>query len=104
VTADVLGARSDWEDAYRRLEEAMRDPSRAEGLRRQLEVLLEELRKRVGATFTLRELTDEYRHADDWAREAVAERAATPGWVPALAMVEGAAFRLYSRSAVDYEP
>jgi hypothetical protein len=104
VTADVESARRDWEDAYRRLQAAAQDPARAEGLRLQLEVLTDELRKRVGATYTLRELASEYRHADRWARDAVGERAATPGWVPLLSVVEGAAFLLYSRGAVDYEP
>ena len=44
------------------------------------------------------------RRADDWARDAVAERAASSGWPGNLSLVEGAAFLLYSRGAVDYEP
>ena len=35
---------------------------------------------------------------------AVAERAASSGWPGNLSLVEGAAFLLYSRGAVDYEP
>jgi len=104
VTPDVESARHDWEDAYRRLEEAARDPLRAEGLRLQLEVVTAELRKRVGGTFTLGELATEYRHSDAWSRDAVAERASTPGWPRTLSVVEGAAFHLYARGAVDYEP
>ena len=73
-------------------------------LRLQLEVVTSELRKRVGATFTLSELAAEYGRADAWARDAVAERAAHPGWLRTLSIVEGAAFLLYSRGAVDYEP
>ena len=46
----------------------------------------------------------EYGRADDWARDAVAERATHPGWLSSFAIVEGAAFHLYSRGAVDYEP
>ena len=74
------------------------------GPHRHLRVLTDELRKRVGSTFTLRELADEYGRADDWARDAVAERATHPGWLSSFAIVEGAAFHLYSRGAVDYEP
>lgn len=66
--------------------------------------MTEELRKRVGGTYTLRELASEYRTADAWAREAVSEHAPTTGWPGTLSMVEGAAFLLYSRGAVDYEP
>jgi hypothetical protein len=104
VTADVESARRDWEDAYRRLEEASRDPARAEPLRHQLVAVTEELRKRVGSTFTLRELADEYRRADAWALEAVGASELGPQWLGTLSIVEGAAFRLYARGAVDYSP
>ena len=104
MTPDVDSARSEWEDAYRRLEVATDDASERERLRHQLEVVTDELRKRVGSTFTLGELADEYLAADDWARHAISERAATPGWPRTLAVVEGAAFHLYARGAVDYTP
>lgn len=104
VTPDVESARREWEDAYRRLEVASGDASEAARLRAQLEVVTDELRRRLGSTFTLGELTGEYRHADDWARHAVSERAATPGWPRTLTVVEGAAFHLYARGAVDYVP
>jgi len=104
VTADVESARRDWEDAYRRLEEASRDPARADGLRLQLRAVTEELRKRVGSSFTLGELAAEYRRAEGWTRDAVAANQLGPQWLATLAIVEGAAFRLYARGAVDYEP
>lgn len=104
VTPEVESARRDWEDAYRRLEDATRDPALAGSLLDQLEAVTAELRKRVGATFTLRELEGEYRRAEAWSRDAVAERAAAPGWPRTLSIVEGAAFHLYSRGATDYEP
>jgi hypothetical protein len=63
-----------------------------------------ELRRRVGATFSLRELSQAYAHADDWAREAVEEQAATPNWARSVAMVADAAFFEYARGAVDYVP
>jgi hypothetical protein len=104
VRAEVESARRDWEVAYRRLLEETRDPSKADALHSQLEVVSSELRKRVGGTYTLDELASEYGRADDWARSAVAEKAATAGWPANLSIVEGAAFLLYSRGAVDYEP
>jgi hypothetical protein len=104
VRPEVESARRDWEDAYRRLEEELRDPAKADALALQLDTVREELRKRVGGTYTLGELAGEYQHAESWARETVAEKAATSGWPATLSMVEGAAFLLYSRGAVDYEP
>jgi hypothetical protein len=104
VTADVESARRDWEDAYRRLAAEMEDPRRVEPLRLQLELVQAELRKRVGSRFTLGELADEYDHSEAWVRSVVSERAATPGWPQTLSVVEGAAFHVYSRSALDYVP
>ena len=97
-------ARRDWEDAYSRFQQEARDPVRADALQRQLDVVREELRKRVGGAYTLAELAIEYRHAERWSREAVAQRAATSGWPGTLSIVEGAAFLLYSRGALDYSP
>ena len=77
---------------------------RAEPLRQQLDVVSEELRRRVGSRFTLRELAVEYRRSEAWVRDAVSERAAAPGWPRTLALVEGAAFHVYSRGAEDYQP
>jgi hypothetical protein len=104
VSADVESARTDWEDSYRRLAEAQRDPLRTDSLQQQVDVVSDELRKRVGATFTLRELAAEYRVAEAWTRDAVAERAPSRDWPATLALVEGAAFHLYSLGAMDYAP
>jgi hypothetical protein len=104
VAAEVDSARRDWEDAYRRLEEEAKDPLREEPLRLQLEVVFDELRKRVGSRFTLSELASAYHGSDAWVRGVVAERAGTPGWPRTLSVVEGAAFHIYSRGALDYAP
>jgi hypothetical protein len=103
VSSDLESARLEWEHAYRDLAEVARDPVLDERVRRQLEAVTTELRRRVGGTFTLGELADEYVVADGWAREALAELA-TPGWPRTLTLVEGAAFHLYARGAVDYTP
>ena len=103
MTADVESARRDWEDGYRRFQEAARDPCREDGLHVELEAVTDALRKRLGSTFTIRELATEYRQADAWTRAAVAERA-RPTWPATLSIVESAAFHLYSRGALDYEP
>jgi len=82
----------------------LRDPVAAERLNAQLEVVTDELRRRIGQTFTVEQLAIAYDRADAWVRDAVSEHAATPGWPRTLALVEDAAFHLYQRGAVDYAP
>ena len=96
--------RHEWEEGYRRLEAAAEDPERYERLLAELELVLDELRRRVGQTFTLDDLADAYSGADRWALEAIAEHDLAPGWPTRLATVQDAAFHLYSRGAVDYRP
>jgi hypothetical protein len=103
VSADLESARLEWEHAYRDLAELARDPAQERRVRAQLDALTSELRRRVGGTFTLRELVHEYGAADLWARDILAEQAA-PDWPRTLTLVEGAAFHLYARGAVDYTP
>jgi hypothetical protein len=103
VSADLESARLEWEHAYRDLAEAARDPVLEDRVRAQLGAITTELRRRVGGSFTLRELADEYGRADRWARDVLSEQA-VPEWPVTLALVEGAAFHLYARGAVDYAP
>ena len=103
VSADVESARLEWELAHRDVAAMARDPVLEERLRSQVDVITTELRRRVGGTFTLRELADAYSSADGWAHDVLSEQAA-PGWPRTLALVEGAAFHVYARGAVDYAP
>jgi len=103
VPVDLASTRLEWERAYHDLEEVARDPAAADRVRSQLEVVTAELRRRVGGTFTMGELVDEYVHADVWARHVLSEQD-TAGWLRTLTLVEGAAFHLYARGATDYLP
>ena len=103
VSADLASARLEWEHAYRDLEEVARNTALAERVRTQLDVITAELRRRVGGTFTIGQLVDEYALADVWTRDVLAEQG-VPGWPRTLTLVEGAAFHLYARGAVDYLP
>ncbi len=103
MSSDLESARLEWEHAYRDLTEVARDPRLEERLHDQLDAITSELRRRVGGTFTLRQLAEQYAAADAWAQVVLAERAA-PGWPRTLTLVEGAAFHIYARGAVDYEP
>lgn len=100
----VASARREWEEGSRRFLEAARDPDRADALHRQVDAVTEELRRRVGGTFTLAELASAYEDADRWLLEVVGERAPSNGWVRTASLAGDAAFHLYSRAAQDYEP
>jgi len=97
-------ARRQWEDGSRRFDDEARETARQEPLLLALEAVTDELRRRVGQTFSLGDLAREYAHADEWARETVSERARFPGWVRYLTVVQDAAFHLYARGATDYDP
>jgi hypothetical protein len=102
--AEVESARRDWEEGYRRVLEHARDSPSGERLHAQVEAVLAELRRRLGGTFTLRELAGAYAAAEQWSRDAVAERAPSPGWPRTHSIVEAAAFHLYALGAQDYQP
>jgi hypothetical protein len=104
-SVEIVLARRQWEEGSRRFdEESRRDPRAQELLLAALEVVIGELRKRVGQTFSLGELTTAYDGAEDWVREAIEERAAFPGWPRSVTTVQDTAFHFYSRGATDYTP
>lgn len=99
---DVELARRQWEEGSRRIEALRDDPRRYRELYQQVDVVLDELRKRVGQTYTLGELADAFDGADDWARDVLDDPEAPPP--PDLPSVAGAAFHHYARGATDYRP
>lgn len=96
--------RREWEEGHRHLLVAAREPPQSEKLFAQVEAVTNELRRRVGDTFTLEQLADVYANADRWSHDAVAERAGVPGWPKTATIATDAAFHLYARGAVDYLP
>ena len=103
VASSLDAVRQQWEEGNRRSESQASDPAYPQ-LLEQLEVATDELRKRVGETFTLAQLADAYGASDSWVREAVEERAAGAGWVRHVSVVQDAAFHQYARAASDYSP
>jgi len=95
-------ARQEWGEGNRLLEAARSDRPRYHRLVGQVEAVVDELRKRVGGTYTLAELAAAYRDADAWARQLIEDRAPSPGWPRDLALVLAAAFYVYERGAADY--
>jgi hypothetical protein len=102
ITVETV--RQEWEEGNRRFERALEDPVARDRLLAQLDAVTDELRKRIGQTFTLDDLARSYAAADRWVRDIVEERAATPGWPRTLSIVQDTAFHLYQRGAVDYAP
>jgi len=96
--------RREWELGHRRLQQEVRETPRGEAAFAEVDAVMAELRRRVGGSFSLAELADVYPSAENWGREAVAETNPAGGWPRRLATVTDAAFHLYSRGAVDYEP
>ena len=94
--------RHEWDEGYRRLESERGAQRRYRHLVDQVNVVVDELRKRVGGKYSLAELAAAYADADRWARVAVEERAPSPRWPHDLALVLAAAFHAYQRGATDY--
>jgi hypothetical protein len=90
-----------WREGQRRLAQA--DPGVQPALERVIDAVVDELRRRVGGTFTTEELARYYGEAGtDWIFD-LAVRAA-PGTPEAWdqTTVAGAAFARYTREASDY--
>ncbi|TML55950.1 MAG: hypothetical protein E6G15_02305 [Actinobacteria bacterium] len=102
--AALEATRREWEEGHRRLESAASDRRRYALLLEELELVLDELRRRIGQTFTLEQLATVYRDADRWVQDALAEREREAGWPARMTTVQDAAFHVYSRGAVDYRP
>lgn len=102
----VEAARYQWEEGRRRLEEAGEDTARYRHLAELVDAVSDELRRRVGQTFTLADLARVYEGSEDWVRDVVA-RSARPrarAGIRDSALVGDAAFALYARGASDYRP
>jgi len=96
----VENARLQWEEGYRRLNEHASDRPVYLDLLAQVDVVIDELNRRVGQTFTLADLAAAYDDADRWLLEVLPPGAGAIQF----GLVEDAAFHLYARGAVDYAP
>ena len=101
---DVELARQQWQEGSRRLEDARSDPQRFARLHREVELVLADLRRRIGQTFTLEELAAAYAGADDWARALLTDAAPDDAPPPEAALAADAAFHQYAHGAADYSP
>jgi hypothetical protein len=92
----VEHARQQWEEGHRRLQSYSDDRALVQ-LQAQVRLVVDELSRRVGQTFTLAELAHAYNDADRWLYDVL-------GPARDLTIVQDAAFHLYARGAVDYAP
>jgi hypothetical protein len=93
VTYAVENAIFQWEEGERRVRAAA-DPQQ----QRAVELVIEELRRRLGSTFSVSELANFYAEGTDWAAD-IAERRFSGTDVSS---VVDAAFNRYVREAADY--
>jgi hypothetical protein len=97
-------ARQEWEEGSRRLESARDDGRRYRQLLELLDLVLDELRRRIGQTYTLADLVTAYGESERWAREVLEERSTATSWPRELTLVVAAAFDAFQRGAIDYKP
>jgi hypothetical protein len=96
VAYAIENALFQWEEGEARLRDASGNEARE--LDRAARLVVEELRRRLGGTFTLSELADLYGEGTDWVRDEVQRRFRD---VPMSAVVD-AGFLRYARAASDY--
>jgi hypothetical protein len=101
---DVDLARHHWDDGNRRIEATRSDRPQHTRLNQRVDVVLGDLRRRVGQTFTLAELADAYDGADGWVRDLLDDADPDGGPVTEPGTVADAAFHHYARGALDYRP
>jgi hypothetical protein len=102
----LAAARHQWEDGKRRLAAEGDDTARSRHLVLLIDAVADELRRRVGQTFTLGELAQAYNGADEWVRDVIL-RSAPPrsrAGIRDTALVQDAAFARYAQGASDYRP
>jgi hypothetical protein len=99
---EVENAVLQWEEGYRKLQEARSDAAGYRTLGRGVVAVRDELRKRLGSAFSVAELAGLYREASDWSLELAL--GVGPGDAKPVdpAIATDAAFYLYMREASDF--
>jgi hypothetical protein len=99
---EVENAVFQWEEGYRRLQDARSEPQVHRALARAVVAIQDQLRKRLGSSFSVRELAALYRESGDWTLDyAMRSRPEDLArWDPSVAV--DAAFYLYMREAADF--
>lgn len=88
-----------WEDGYRALQ-ALEDPRARRLADRVIDAVRDDLRRRIGPTFSAAELAELYGRGTDWCQQVALDVA--PAAEPDAQSLADAAFWLYLRSATDF--
>lgn len=91
-----------WEDGWRKLQQTRSEPTVYRALGRVVIAVQDELRKRLGSTFTIAELAALYREDSDWGLEVAIETVPNQSRVWDSSTGVDAAFYLYMREAADF--
>lgn len=98
--------RYQWDEGCRRLADEGVDTARSRHLAILVDAVIDELRRRVGQTYSLSDIADIYFGSEDWVRDVVVR--STEPWFRAgirdASLIQDAAFGKYARGAVDYAP
>jgi len=91
----------EWGEGERRLDAFEGTAGRRASVELVVRELVDELYRRVGATFTLDELADEYAVAGAWCLD-IAQRVTDLNEAHDLSIVQDAAFARFAREAIDF--
>jgi hypothetical protein len=99
-------ARHQWDEGKRRLAGEGEDTARSRHLDLLVDAVVDELRRRIGQTYTLGELAGAYEGADDWVREIIVTSLPPRprAGVRDAVVIQDAAFARYAQGALDYSP
>jgi hypothetical protein len=99
-------ARHQWDEGKRRLAGEGEDTARSRHLDLLVDAVVDELRRRIGQTYTLGELAGAYEGADDWVRDVIVTSLPPRprAGVRDAAVIQDAAFARYAQGALDYSP
>lgn len=101
MNAETEVALIEWAEGERRLDEFEGSAARRASVELVVRAIIDELYRRVGATFTLDELAEEYAGATAWCLDT-AQRVTELIAAHDLSIVEDAAFARFAREAIDY--
>jgi hypothetical protein len=99
VSYPLENALFQWEEGRRALQ-AIDDPRQRRQADRVVEAIRDELRRRIGPTFSAEELADLYGQGTDWAQQVAIDVA--PAIESEAQTLADAAFWLYLRGATDF--
>ena len=102
----LASARHQWDEGKRRLAGEGEDTARSRHLDVLVDAVVDELRRRIGQTYTLGELAGAYEGADDWVRDVIVTSLPPRprAGVRDAAVIQDAAFARYAQGALDYSP